>query len=88
MFKRLMIPWDRRAHVRPGANYLLVYTLNQQVTRERERQDQAYWSAFNAVERFGEHADQVTEQKAKGRIGRSPSKRPEQDSRENSSKLF
>jgi len=51
-----------------GANYLLVYTLNQQVTRERERQDQAYWSAFNAVERFGEHADQVTEQKAKAAL--------------------
>jgi arabinogalactan endo-1,4-beta-galactosidase len=48
-----------------GANYLLVYTLNQQVTRERERQDRTYWSTFNAIEQFGEHPDSGTEQKAK-----------------------
>ena len=46
----------------------MVYTLNQQATRERERQDRTYWSAFNAVERFGEHADKVTEQKAKAAL--------------------
>ncbi len=47
-----------------GVNYLLVYTLKQQVTRERERQDRTYWSAFNAIEQFGEHLDVGTEQRA------------------------
>ncbi len=68
MFKRLMILGIMGLTFVLGANYLLVYTLNQQATRERERQDRTYWSAFNAVEQFGEHADQVTEQKAKAAL--------------------
>ena len=68
MFKRLMILGIMGVTFVLGANYLLVYTLNQQATRERERQDRTYWSAFNAVEQFGEHADQVTEQKAKAAL--------------------
>ena len=68
MFKRLMILGIMGLTFVLGANYLLVYTLNQQVTRERERQDRTYWSAFNAVEQFGEHADKVTEQKAKAAL--------------------
>src|SRR5258708_35409305 len=48
-----------------GANYLLVYTLKQQVTRERERQDQNYWSAYTAIVEFGQHPDRASEQRAK-----------------------
>jgi len=51
-----------------GASYLLVYSLNQQVVRERERQDRVYWSAFNAIEQFGERPDTGTEQKAKSAL--------------------
>jgi hypothetical protein len=65
MFKRLMILGIAGLVFVLGANYLLVHTLNQQVTRERERQDRTYWSAFNAIEQFGEHPDAGTEQKAK-----------------------
>jgi hypothetical protein len=68
MFKRLMILGIAGLTFVLGANYLLVYTLNQQVKRERERQNRTYWSAFNAVEQFGEHADKVTEQKAKAAL--------------------
>jgi hypothetical protein len=68
MFKRLMILGIAGLVFVLGANYLLVYTLNQQITRERERQDRTYWSAFNAIEQFGEHADKVTEQKAKAAL--------------------
>ena len=39
MFKRLMILGIAGLTFVLGANYLLVYTLNQQVTQERERQD-------------------------------------------------
>ncbi len=49
MFKRLMILGIAGLAFVLGANYLLVYTLKQQVARERERQDRTYWSAFNAV---------------------------------------
>ena len=48
-----------------GANYLLVYTLNQQVKRDRERQNESYWSAYTAIEQFGQHPDGASEQKAK-----------------------
>ena len=51
-----------------GANYLLVYTLNQQVVRERNRQDNVYWKTFNAIEQFGEHPDTGNEQKAKATL--------------------
>ncbi len=65
MFKRLMILGIAGLAFVLGANYLLVYTLKQQVARERERQDRTYWSAFNAIEQFGEHPDKVTKEKAK-----------------------
>ncbi len=68
VFKRLIILGIAGLTFVLGANYLLVYTLKQQMTRERERQDRTYWSAFNAVEQFGEHADQVSEQKAKAAL--------------------
>ena len=65
MFKRLMILGIAGLAFVLGANYLLVYTLNQQVARERERQDRTYWSTFNAIEQFGAHPDKGTEQQAK-----------------------
>ena len=65
MFKRLMILGIAGLTFVLGANYLLVYTLNQQVTRERERQDRTYWSTFNAIQQFGQRPDTNTEQKAK-----------------------
>jgi flagellar biosynthesis chaperone FliJ len=68
MFKRLMILGIAGLVFVLGANYLLVYTLKQQVTRERERQDRTYWSTFNAIEQFGEHPDPGTEQKAKAAL--------------------
>ncbi len=51
-----------------GTSYLLVYSLNQQVVRERERQDRVYWSTFNAIEQYGERPDTGTEQKAKSAL--------------------
>jgi hypothetical protein len=51
-----------------AANYLLIYTVNQKTTRERQRQDNLYWKTFNAIEFYGEHPDQATEQKAKAAL--------------------
>src|SRR6267154_5255776 len=68
VFKRLIILGIAGLTFVLGANYLLVYTLKQQMTRERERQDRTYWSAFNAVEQFGERADKVSEQKAEAAL--------------------
>jgi hypothetical protein len=48
-----------------GLNYLLIYPLNQTVTRERDRQDKLYWSAFNAIQQFGSQPGDDTRQKAK-----------------------
>jgi hypothetical protein len=48
-----------------GIGYLLTYTLNQEVTRERERQDKVYWAAYNTIEHFGEQPDEENEHKAK-----------------------
>jgi hypothetical protein len=64
MFKRLMILGIAGVVFVLGANYLLVYTLNQ----ERERQDRTYWSTFNAIEQFGEHPGTGTEQIAKSAL--------------------
>ena len=64
MFKRLVILGIAGVVFVLGANYLLVYTLNQ----ERERQDRTYWSTFNAIEQFGEHPDTGAEQKAKSAL--------------------
>jgi hypothetical protein len=47
-----------------GTNYLLIYAVQQKTIRERDRQDKAYWKAFNAIEHFGEHPDGVTEHDA------------------------
>jgi hypothetical protein len=68
MFKRLMILGIAGLVFILGANYLLVYTMKQQVARERDWQDGTYWSAFNAIEQFGEHPGKVTEQKAKASL--------------------
>jgi hypothetical protein len=65
MFKKLAILGIAVLVFVLGANYLLVYTLKQQITRERERQDRNYWSAYNAIVQFGQHPDSATEQKAK-----------------------
>jgi hypothetical protein len=48
-----------------GISYLLVYTLEQNVTREHKRRDKVYWTAYNAIEHFGERADEDSEHKAK-----------------------
>jgi len=68
MFKKLIILGVVMLVFVLGANYLLVYTVKQQVTRERDRQDRTYWSAFNAIEQFGEHPGADTEQKAKSAL--------------------
>src|SRR5260370_7287054 len=65
MFKRLMILGIAGLAFILGANYLLVYTLNKQVTRERERQDLTYWRTFNAIEQFGAHPDKGPDHAAK-----------------------
>ena len=68
MFKKLAILGIAALVFVLGANYLLVYTLKQQITRERERQDRNYWSAYNAIVQFGQHPDSATEQKAKAAL--------------------
>jgi len=68
MFKRLMILGLIGIAFVLGANYLLVYSLNQQVKRERERQGENYWSAYTAIVRFGQHPDSASEQKAKAAL--------------------
>src|SRR5258708_30032135 len=68
MFKRLAILGIAGLVFVLGANYLLVYTLNQQVTRERARQDQNYWSAYTAIVQFGQHPDSASEQRAKAAL--------------------
>ncbi|HUC52484.1 MAG TPA: hypothetical protein VMR90_00455 [Candidatus Cybelea sp.] len=70
MFKRLMILGIAGVVFVLGANYLLVYTLN----KERERQDRTYWSAYTAIEQFGEHPDAVSERKAKSALEESRQK--------------
>ena len=51
-----------------GTNYLLVYTLNQQAKRQRDQQDESYWSAYTAIVQFAQHPDSVSEQKAKAAL--------------------
>ena len=68
MFKKLAILGIGVLVFVLGANYLLVYTLKQQLTRERERQDHNYWSAYNAIVEFGQHPDSGSEQKAKAAL--------------------
>ena len=68
MFKRLMILGTVGIVFVLGANYLLVYTLNQQVRREREQQGENHWSAYTAIVQFGQHPDSASEQKAKAAL--------------------
>ena len=68
MFKRLAILGIACVVFVLGANYLLVYTINKQVKREREKQDSNYWGTYYAIEQFGEHPDAVTELKAKAAL--------------------
>ena len=68
MYKRLLIFGVFGLFFVLGLNYLLIYPLNQTVTRERERQDKLYWNAFNAIEHFGEQPDKDSEQKAKAAL--------------------
>src|SRR5438132_12293024 len=68
VFKWLMILGIAGIAFVVGANYLLVYTLNQQVKRERDRQNESYWSAYTAIEQFGEHPDGASEQRAKAAL--------------------
>jgi sensor c-di-GMP phosphodiesterase-like protein len=65
MYKRMLILAVTMLLFILGISYLLVYTLKQNVTRERERQDKVYWTAYNAIEHFGERADEDSEHKAK-----------------------
>lgn len=64
MFKRLAILGIACVVFVLGANYLLVYTLN----KERERQDRTYWNTYTAIEQFGEHADAISELKARNAL--------------------
>ena len=68
MFKRLMILGTIGIVFILGANYLMVYALNQQVKRERDRQGENYWSAYTAIVQYGQHPDSASEQKAKARL--------------------
>jgi hypothetical protein len=68
MFKRLMILGIIGITFILAANYLLVYALNRQAKRERERQGENYWSAYAAIVRFGQHPDSASEQKAKAAL--------------------
>ena len=47
-----------------AANYLFIYTVNQKAKLERQRQDNLYWEAFNAIVFYGQHPDTTAEQKA------------------------
>jgi hypothetical protein len=74
MFKRLMILGTIGIAFVLGANYLLVYALNQQVKRERERQNPTYWSAYTAIVQYGQHPDSASEQKAKAALDEASQK--------------
>jgi hypothetical protein len=68
MYKRLLIFGITGLFFVLALSYLLIYPLNQTVTRERERQDKVYWSTFNAIEHFGAQPDKDSEQKAKAAL--------------------
>jgi hypothetical protein len=74
MYKRLLIIGIIGLFFVLGLNYLLIYPLNQTVTRERERQDKVYWSTFNAIEHFGAQPDDDSEQKAKAALDEARAK--------------
>jgi len=64
---------DHRDCVCPGGKLLLVYALNQQVKRERERRGN-YWSAYAAIVRFGQHLT-VLRAEGQSRVGGGVPKR-------------
>ena len=68
MYKRIVVLGIMALTFVLGANYLLVYPLNQQVVREGNQQDNVYWKTFNAIEQFGEHPATGTEHKAKAAL--------------------
>ncbi len=68
MFKRLMILGIIGITFILAADYLLVYALNQQAKRERDRQNPNYWSAYTAIVQFGQHPDSSSEQRAKAAL--------------------
>ena len=68
MYRRMLILGGTGLLLVWGTYYLLFYAVYQQVTRERERQDKAYWGAFNAIEHFGESADKVSERDAQAAL--------------------
>jgi deoxyribodipyrimidine photolyase len=74
MFKRLMILGIIGIAFVLAANYLLVYALNQQVKRERDRQNPTYWNAYTAIVRFGQHPDSASEQRAKAALDEASQK--------------
>jgi hypothetical protein len=68
MYKRLLIFGTTGLFFLLGLNYLVIYPLQQSVTRELERQDKIYWSAFNAIEHFGEQPNSESQLKAKAAL--------------------
>ena len=68
MYKRLLIFAITGLFFVLALSYLLIYPLNQTVTRERERQDKVYWSTFNAIEHFGAQPGKDSEQKAEAAL--------------------
>ena len=74
MFKRLMILGIIGITFVLGANYLLVYALNQQAKREHDRQNPNYWNAYAAIVRFGQHPDSASEQRAKAALDEASQK--------------
>jgi hypothetical protein len=74
MYKRLLIFGITGLFFVLGLNYLVIYPLQQTVTRELERQDKVYWSTFNAIEQFGAQPDNASEQKAKAALDEARAK--------------
>ena len=68
MYNRLLILGITGMFLFLGLTYLLVYPLKQSLAHGRDRQDQSYWRAFNAIEQFGAEPGPDTEQKAKAAI--------------------
>jgi len=74
MYKRLLILGITGLFLFLGLNYLLIYPLKQSMARERDQQDQAYWTAFNAIEQFGAQPNTDSEQKAKAALDQARAK--------------
>jgi len=74
MYKRLLTLGLIGLFLILGLNYLLVYPLKQSVARERDRQEQAYWSAFNAIQQFAAQPSPDSEKKAKAALDQARTK--------------